>query len=57
MRYKYSVAINRARMTMRIRVVLASYPGHSQLFNVNVTRCKCATMKSWEWPGDRDEAI
>ena len=28
----------------------ASYPGHSQLFNV----FRRATLKSWEWP--RDEA-
>ena len=27
-------------------MVLASSPGHSQLFNVR------ATLKSWEWPGD-----
>ena len=25
--------------------MLASYPGHSQLFNV--------TLKTWEWPGDK----
>ena len=33
---KYSVTINRARVSMRIRVVLASYPDHSQLFMLHV---------------------
>ena len=32
---------------------VASYPGHSQLFNV----FQCATLKSWEWPGYETSVI
>ena len=31
--------------TLEYNCHIASYPGHSQLFN--------ATLKSWEWPGDK----